>query len=93
MSITIDSIIGWDFNRRRVVAKGVDGELFSSDPTLVAQLANDPYLTGEPVTYAKRACIHAMINLADRSWRHFEIDSVLFYCDQIKTATRQKIGF
>ena len=48
VSATIDSIIGWDAQAHRVIAKGIDGELYSGNPELVAELANDPYLTGEP---------------------------------------------
>ena len=59
---TISEIVGWDTDKHRVIAKGIDGELYAGSPELVAEIANDPYVSGEPALYAKRACIHAMIN-------------------------------
>ena len=44
MSATIDSIIGWDNTTNRGIAKGVDGELYTGNPEIVAKIANDVYL-------------------------------------------------
>ena len=44
MSAIIDSIIGWDNTTHRVIAKGVDGELYTGNPEIVAEIANDVFL-------------------------------------------------
>jgi hypothetical protein len=87
MRATIDSILGWDFNKHRVAALGVDGEVYHADPELVADLKSNPSAT------LKTACVHAMINPEAWTWRHFDVDSVLYYSDMVKTKTKARIGF
>jgi hypothetical protein len=90
----INDILGFYPQTGRVIAEDCDGNFFSGDPELVAEIANDHYTRLDKKDYAKRVCIHAMFH-HDEGWRweEYRPSNPSLFRWTLKAYNREKFSF
>jgi hypothetical protein len=90
---TISDVIGYLPKTGKVIGENEAGEFFAGDPQLVAEIANDHYARLDPSAYAKRVCIHAMINHDNWRWTEYRPSNPSLFRWTLKAYNREKFSF
>jgi hypothetical protein len=87
--MSIESVVGWDSKRSQVLAKGKSGDFYFGTNPKLAQAADE-----QPRAFAKRCCVHALLNHRRWTWTRIEIDwSALLFEHEAREKSLQYCGF